>query len=189
MQNLIQLKNSEENFFSSFVSIQRLFFQPINVIIVILIMTSITACSFKKSSGIKKDLNTGLTTSFVNMEPSSAWLEMNNEVLNHTDIPLGNSFLLINENVSDMQVKDGKISAGCSLKISEDNGNVLLHEKDLFAGNDVFAKEESTRLKCTINTGSPMEPEKKYLIQVTFWDKYGDGKIVNECTVKSIDHP
>lgn len=189
MQKLIQLENSKGNLFLSFLSIQRLLFRSVNALMVILILTCTSSCSFKKSSGIKKDLNTGLTTSFVNMEPSSAWLEMNNEVLNHTDIPLGNSFLLINENVSDMQVKDGRISAGCSLKISEDNGKVLLEEKDLFAGNDVFAKEDNTRLKCTINTGSPMEPEKKYLIQVIFWDKYGDGKIVNECTVKSIDHP
>lgn len=149
----------------------------------------ITACSGKKSAGVKKDFNTGLTSTYSNMEPGSALLMMNNEVLNHTDIPIGESFVLINENVTGMTVKDGKVSAGCSLRISDENGTVLLEEKDLFAGNDVFAKEDATRLKCTVNTGSPMEWEKKYKIQVVFWDKYGDGKIVNECTIRSIDIP
>ena len=88
-----------------------------------------------------------------------------------------------------MQVKDGKVSVGCSLRISDENGKVLFQDKDLFAGNDVFEKEEATRLKCTINTGKPMEWEKNYNIQVIFWDKYGDGKIVNECTIRSIDIP
>jgi hypothetical protein len=149
----------------------------------------ITACSAKKSAGVKKDFNTGLTSTYSNMEPGSALLMMNNEVLNHTDIPIGESFVLINENVTGMTVKEGKVSAGCSLRISDESGTVLLEEKDLFAGNDVFAKEDATRLKCTVNTGSPMEWEKKYKIQVVFWDKYGDGKIVNECTIRSIDIP
>lgn len=114
---------------------------------------------------------------------------MNNEVLNHTDIPLGESFLLITENVTGMEVKDGKVSAGCLLRISEENGQTLSEEKDLFAGNDIFKKDEATRLKCTINTGKPMEWEKKYKVQVVFWDKYGNGKITNECTIRSIDIP
>ena len=114
---------------------------------------------------------------------------MNNEVLNHTDIPLGESFLLVNENVTGMEVKDGKVSAGCWLRISEENGQILSEEKDLFAGNDIFKKDEATRLKCTINTGKPMEWEKKYKVQVVFWDKYGNGKITNECTIMSIDIP
>jgi hypothetical protein len=64
-----------------------------------------------------------------------------------------------------------------------------LEEKDLFAGNDVFRKDSATRLKCSISTGKPMEWEKNYNIQVVFWDKYGSGKIVNECTIRSIDIP
>ena len=148
-----------------------------------------SACSMHKTAGVKKDLITGLTSTYENMEMEKAVLMMNDEILNHTDIPIGESFLLINENVTGMQVKDGKVSVGCSLRISDENGTVLFQDKDLFAGNDVFAKEEATRLKCTINTGKPMEWEKNYHIQVVFWDKYGDGKIVNECTIRSIDIP
>ena len=155
----------------------------------LLLILLLPACSMHKTAGVKKDLTTGLTSTYQNMEMEKAVLMMNEEILNHTDIPIGESFLLINENVTGMQVKDGKVSVGCSLRISDENGTVLFQDKDLFAGNDVFAKEEATRLKCTINTGKPMEWEKNYQIQVVFWDKYGDGKIVNECTIRSIDIP
>ena len=155
----------------------------------LLFVLMLTACAGKKTRGVKKNLNTGLTSSYQTMSLESAILMMNDEVLNHTDIPLGERFLLINENVTGMKEKDGKVSVGCSLRITDEKGMVLLDEKDLFAGNDVFVKEEATRLKCTINTGKPMEWEKNYTIQVVFWDKYGDGKIVNECTIRSIDIP
>lgn len=161
----------------------------LHAIVLLFLVVSNQACSIDRKQGIKKDFNTGLVSTYTNIEPESTWLEMNQEVLNHTDIPIGESFLLINENVMGLQEKDGKISTGCSLRIIEENGKVLLDEKDLFSGNDVFTKQETTRLKCTVNTGNPMEVDKNYKVQVVFWDKFGDGRIVNECTIKSIDMP
>ncbi|NCU05380.1 MAG: hypothetical protein GXC73_15485 [Chitinophagaceae bacterium] len=149
----------------------------------------LAACSSKKVTGITKDLTTGLTASYMGIKPESVFLMMNNERLGHTDIPIGESFVLINDGVSGLSEKKGKVSAGCSLRITDEQGVVLLDEKDLFASNDVFAKDEATRLKCTINTGKPMEWEKNYKIKVVFWDKYGDGTITNEWTIRSIDLP
>ena len=147
------------------------------------------SCSAKKTAGVTKDFNTGLTAQYINMQPKSVFLVMNSEVLGHTDIPLGESFVLVNDEIEGMIEKNGNVSAGCSLRISDENGKILLEEKDLFADNDVFKKDSATRLKCTINTGKPMEWEKNYNIQVVFWDKYGTGKIINECTIRSIDIP
>lgn len=149
----------------------------------------LAACSSKKIAGVTKDFNTGLTAQYINMQPKSVFLVMNDEVLGHTDIPLGESFVLVNDGIDGMTEKNGSVSAGCSLRISDEKGTILLEEKDLFAGNDVFKKDSATRLKCTINTGKPMEWEKNYTIQVVFWDKYGSGKIANECTIRSIDIP
>lgn len=114
---------------------------------------------------------------------------MNDEVLNHTDIPIGEKFFLINDNVKGLKEKDGKISVGCSLKITDQKGKVLLDEKDLFKGEDVFKKEDAKMLRCTINTGDPMQWEEKYDVQVKFWDKYGDGYIENKVTIRAIDIP
>jgi hypothetical protein len=147
------------------------------------------ACGSKKVAGVTKDFNTGLTAHYFSMQPKSVFLVMNAEVLGHTDIPLGESFVLVNDDIEGMIEKNGNVSAGCSLRISDEKGTILLEEKDLFAGNDVFKKDSATRLKCTINTGKPMEWEKNYNIQVVFWDKYGTGKIINECTIRSIDIP
>lgn len=88
-----------------------------------------------------------------------------------------------------LQLKDGKISVGCSLLIEDTAGQVLLHETDLFKGRDVFNKEDANFLKCTINTGQPMQSEERYIVKVSFWDKYGEGRINNSCTIRAIDMP
>ena len=141
------------------------------------------------SAGIKKDFGTGLTSTYKNMEPEKVFLVMNDEVLNHTDIPIGEKFMLINDGVKGLKEKDGKVSVGCSLKITDQKGKVLLEEKDLFKGEDVFKKEDAKMLRCTVNTGDPMQWEEKYDVQVRFWDKYGDGSIVNKVTIRAIDMP
>lgn len=139
--------------------------------------------------GIKKDLSTGLTATYNNIEPEKILLVMNNEVLNHNDIPIGESFILVNKNVKGFREKNGKVSVGCSLQIVDKKGKKILDAKDLFSGKDVFNKEDMQYLKCTINTGEPMEWEEKYEVIATFWDKYGTGKIVNKVTIRAIDIP
>jgi hypothetical protein len=143
----------------------------------------------KLVAGVKKDLTTGLTATYKNLEPENVVLVMNGEELNHTDIPIGESFLLINKNIKGFKEKQGKVSVGCSLVITDKKGKKILEAADLFQGRDTFNKQEVNYLKCTINTGEPMEWEEKYNVVATFWDKYGDGKIVNKVTIRMIDIP
>jgi hypothetical protein len=146
------------------------------------------SCSTKMQLG-KKGFNTGLTATYKNMEPEKVFLVMNNEVVNHTDIPLGESFLVVNDGMHGAVVKEGKVMIGCSLKVTDQHGAILLEEKDLFEGQDVFNEAEATMLKCTINTGEPMKWEEKYDIEVVFWDKNGTGKVENKVSVRMIDLP
>mgnify|MGYP007130732231 CR=1 FL=1 len=148
----------------------------------------LSGCDVKKT-GIHKDLNTGMVTTYQSLEPANSLLVMNNEVLNHTDIPLGENFVLINDNVKGLKEKDGKVSAGCELVISDKQGKKIMDEPDLFKGDDVFLKEKVKALKCTISTGQPMNWEENYDVYVKFWDKYGDGKIENKFTIRMIDIP
>ena len=141
------------------------------------------------SAGIKKDFNTGLSASYSGMEPEKVMLVMNNEVLNHNDIPLGESFLLVNDGIKGLQAKNGKVKVGCSLSITDLQGKVLLNEKDLFAGHDEFEEKDAKMLKCTVSTGEPMKWEEKYNVALAFWDKNGSGKIENRVTIRSIDMP
>ena len=160
-------------------------FLPVAVVLI----TFLSACNSKVSMGVKKDLNTGLYSSYVNMEPEKVFLVMNNEVLNHTDIPLGESFLLVNDGVSGLQEKNGKVNVGCSLQIADSGGKLLLDEKDLFEGHDEFEPKDAKMLKCTVSTGVPMKWEEKYNVTVVFWDKNSGGKIENKVTIRSIDVP
>lgn len=149
----------------------------------------IYACNGQVLKGVKKNFSTGLTATYNNIEPEDVLLVMNDEVLNHTDIPIGESFILVNKNVKGFKEKNGKVSVGCSLVMTDKSGKKILDAKDLFEGKDVFNKEDMKYLKCTISTGEPMEWEEKYNVVATFWDKYGDGKIVNTLTFRAIDIP
>ncbi len=158
---------------------------------VLAVLTTVLALSCKAPvvTGIKKDFNTGLSTSYTAMEPEKAFIVMNNEVLNHTDIPLGESFLIVNDNIKGLQEKNGKVNVGCSLQIADAAGKLLLDEKDLFAGHDEFDAKEAKMLKCTVNTGEPMRWEEKYNVTVVFWDKNGNGRIENKVSIRSINMP
>ncbi|MBE7173210.1 MAG: hypothetical protein INR73_21735 [Williamsia sp.] len=139
--------------------------------------------------GKKVDLVTGLTTSYKGIVPTETKLIMNNELLNHTDIPLGEKFTLVNTGVSGLTVKDDKVSVGCALSISGADGKQVLYEQDLFKTDSVFNKDSVSNLQCKVSTGAPMEWQKKYLVKVTYWDKYGTGKLENAVTISMEDEP
>ncbi len=159
------------------------------VAILTIVIFFLSSCKTQMISGVHKDLNTGMLTTYENLETQKTVLVMNNEVLNHTDIPLGENFALINDDVKGLVEKDGMVSAGCKLVITDKNGNQVLNEPDLFKGEDVFLKEKAKSLKCTISTGKPMDWDESYYVAVTFWDKYGNGKIENNFSVRMIDIP
>jgi len=58
----------------------------------------------------KKDFNTGLTTTY---SGEKVFIVMNDEVIGHTDIPLGEKFTIINDKLKGLKEKDGKVSVGC----------------------------------------------------------------------------
>lgn len=139
--------------------------------------------------GRKIDLVTGLATSYTGIVPAETKMIMNNEVLNHTDIPLGEKFAVVNTGVEGLTVKDNKVSVGCSLLISDKAGKQVLFEPDLFKSGGVFDKDSASYLQCKVNTGAPMEWEKQYLVKITYWDKYGTGKLENTVTISMEDEP
>jgi hypothetical protein len=157
----------------------------------LLLMTAaIAACNAQAPvTGVVKDPATGLTSKYNILKPAKLMLMMNNEVIHHTDIPLGESFILINDGVKGLTVKNGKVSVGCSLVIKDKAGKTLLNSADLFKGNDTLDKDSASFLRCTVSTGSPMKWEEKYNVFVIFWDKYGTGKIENRVTIRCIDIP
>jgi len=158
------------------------------LIIVVILSAVLFACNAQQF-GVNRDLNTGLVTNYKGLTTADTKMIMNGEVLNHTDIPIGESFVITNEKVKGFTIKNNKVSVGCSLLITDKNGKTLLSEPDLFKGRNVFEKDKVDYLKCTVNTGKPMEWEEKYNVTVVFTDKYGKGKIENKVTIRAIDIP
>lgn len=154
----------------------------------LVLILAICSCDHKVA-GVKKDLTTGLVTTYKDMELARAMLVMNDEELNHTDIPIGEKFILVNDDIKGLVTKNGKVKVGCHLKIADTSGKIILEEKDLFAGNDEFLPNDVRMLKCTVTTGEPMKWEEKYNVSVSFWDKLGKGRIDNLVTIRMIDLP
>ena len=156
----------------------------------LLVITLLFSCNSQPLVGVSTDINTGMVTTYSKIKPEEAVLIMNEEKLGHSQIPLGEKFVVVNSNVQGLVVKDNKISVGCSLIISDLDGKELLHEEDLFKDNSgIFEEKDAEYLKCTVSTGKPMEYDKYYNVAVRFWDKYGSGSIDNKIRIEIIDIP
>ena len=157
-------------------------------VIVLLFASAFVSCNVPPT-GIKKDFSTGLVTKYSGLVPSKANMVMNGEELHHSDIPLGESFSIINEDIKGFIVKDGKVSVGCALRITDTTGKELLNEPDLFKERPTFQPDSARTLRCQVNTGQPMDWDQKYAVTVVFWDKFGTGKIENATEISMIDKP
>lgn len=155
---------------------------------VIVLSAVLFACN-AQTTGFNKNISTGLSTRYTGLVPTETKVMMNGEVLNHHDIPLGETFAIINEGIKGLTVRDNKVSIGCSLLITDKDGKQILSEPDLFSKEDVFNKDRVTYLQCKVNTGGPMQWQEEYLVTVKFWDKYGKGTIENKMTIMIIDEP
>jgi len=161
----------------------------LRIILIIAIGLSTSSCQAQTLKRVKKDLNTGLRTTYENLVPGETEMVMNGEVIGHTDIPLGEEFIIVNKGVRGLVTKAGKVSVGCSLVITDKKNNVLLKDPDLFKNINGINVEKAKYLKCIVSTGKPMEWEEKYNVHVVFWDKWGQGKIVNDVSIRTIDIP
>lgn len=155
--------------------------------LIAMLLLALSSCKQKLQVGIKKDLSTGITTQYKNLLPEDVLLVMNGEVINHHIVPLGQDFTLINKNVNGFEVRDEKISVGCSLKITDEAGKLILDEHDLFANKPIFNAADAGLLKCNVSTGRPMEWQKQYKVSIRFWDKFGDGQIENTLVIDIMD--
>jgi hypothetical protein len=147
------------------------------------------ACSDIPQTGIIKNTTNGVVTTYSSIKPEGAILIMNDEELNHNQIPLGEEFILINHGVSGFTEVDHRVSVGGELTIRSKAGDVLLHMEDMYKQNSSFHKDSIGLLRCYVSTGRPMNYDEKYDVNVRFWDKLGDGEIINHLEIEIIDLP
>lgn len=138
------------------------------------------ACNFSK--GVKKDLNTGLTSSYNGFHVEDTYLEDGTGIrLNSNKVALGATLLVVANGVTNFKEKEGRVYPGCKIVLTDTSGKEILNIPDAFASNtEGFKPTEATRLTATLNTGSPMEVGALYNLQATFFDKQNkDNRIVS----------
>jgi hypothetical protein len=150
--------------------------------------TGILACD-TPVTGVDKNMNTVMMTTYSGLKPTRSFLVMNDEELNHTDIPIGEQFMVVNEGITGLTVKEGKVSVGCALTITDSKGKLLMNEPDLFKGNNEYPADSLRMLRCMVTTGEPMKWEEKYDVKVVFTDRFGKGRLENKVTIRAIDIP
>ncbi len=142
----------------------------------------IYACSFSK--GTKKDLVTGLSTSYNGFAISDAYLAAEDgSRLKSNKITLGTSIQIAVTGVENFVVKDGKVFPGCMILITDKQTNAeILKLDDAFADMaDGTPEEKATLLHADLSTGNPMVAGTTYRLKTRFFDKNNpESEIVSE---------
>lgn len=140
-------------------------------LIIMLISTSMVACNFSK--GVKKDLTTGLSTSYNGFSLDDAYLtDENGNRLNTNEIQLGSLIIVEATGVDYYTVKDGMVFPGCTILLTDKSKNEILNLPDAFADmTEGTPASEAEILRARLTTGSPMEVGETYSLDVRFFDK------------------
>ena len=131
----------------------------------------VSSCQFSK--GVKKDLNTGLSTSYNGFALDDIYLaDENGNRLNNNKITLGAKVLVVATGVDYFLEKEGKVFPGCRILLMDKNKKEILNLPDAFADmtNGTTATEAKT-LQASLNTGDPMVIGETYHLSVRFYDK------------------
>ena len=131
----------------------------------------ISSCQFSK--GVKKDLNTGLSTSYNGFTLDDIYLaDESGKRLNDNTIPMGSKVLLIATGVDYFSEKEGKVFPGCSIILVDKYKKEILNLPDAFADmKEGLPAREAKTLQAQLNTGNPMSIGETYQLAVRFFDK------------------
>lgn len=140
-------------------------------IMAILCLISCEGGSFSK--GIKKDLNTGLTSNYNGLSVDDVYLsDAKGNKLENNKITLGNEIMIIANGVENYKLENGKAYPGCTILLTDKNKNEIINLQDAFSDlKDGLPPEQATELKAILTTGNPMMAGEKYQLYVHFYDK------------------
>ncbi|MDP3360125.1 MAG: hypothetical protein Q8S41_12345 [Lutibacter sp.] len=129
------------------------------------------SCQYSK--GVKKDLASGLSTSYNGLTIDDVYLanENGNRLSDHK-ITMGSKLAVVATGVDYFSEKDGKVFPGCTILLTDKTGEEILNLPDAFADmvNGTTASEAKI-LQASLNTGDPMIVGETYHLYVRFYDK------------------
>ena len=131
----------------------------------------LSSCQFSK--GVKKDLNTGMTSSYNGFSLDDVYLaNENGNRLSDNKIILGSKVLVLVTGVDYFSEKNGKVFPGCRIILTDKNNKEILNLPDAFVDmvNGTTTAQAKT-LQASLNTGEPMVAGETYHLNVRFYDK------------------
>lgn len=133
----------------------------------------ILICSCKFSTGIKKDLSTGLTSVNNGLSAEDIFLkEYEGTRLQNNKVKMGTKISLAAAGVENFELKDGKVYPGCQIILTDKNKKEVINLADAFADMVNGSTEDETKtLNATLTTGDPMIVGETYHLYVRFFDK------------------
>ncbi len=143
----------------------------------ILSIILLTACgdgfSVGFSKGIKADAKTGLTASYNGFALDDIYLTDEKENrLPDNEIVLGSKLAIVATGVNNFVEKNGKVFPGCTILLTDKNGQVILNIEDAFASmTEGTSATEAKVLTASLNTGAPMIVGETCHLLVRFYDK------------------
>jgi hypothetical protein len=130
----------------------------------------LSSCNFSK--GVKKDLSTGLSTSYNGFAVEDMYLTVDANKLSSNKIILGKEISVVASGVENYVEKDGKVFPGCSILLTDRAGKEILNLADAFADmKDGVKSSKAGMLNAVINTGNPMVAGETYHLKTRFYDK------------------
>lgn len=132
----------------------------------------ILSFSCQYSKGVKKDLKTGLSTTYNGFTLEDTYLtdEKGNR-LNNNQILLGSKLSVVATGVDYFAEKDGKVFPGCTILLTDKAGEEILNLPDAFAEmTEGTTVAEAKTLQASLNTGDPMVVGETYHLYVRFYD-------------------
>jgi hypothetical protein len=130
----------------------------------------LSSCNFSK--GVKKDLSTGLSTSYNGFAVEDMYLTVDANKLSSNKIILGKEISVVASSVENYVEKDGKVFPVCSILLTDRAGKEILNLADAFADmKDGVKSSKAGMLNAVINTGNPMVAGETYHLKTRFYDK------------------
>ena len=135
------------------------------------LLLAIASCNFSK--GVKKDLTTGLSTSYNGFAVDDIYLaDANGNRLPNNKVAMGTKITITATGVNYYEEKDGKVFPGCLILLTDKSGKEILNLPDAFANmTEGTVAAEAKVLKASLNTGDPMIVGETYHLLVRFYDK------------------
>lgn len=108
-------------------------------------------------------------------------LEINGQPYGDTDLPVKQTVDMVFKGINGLSAVGGRVYPGMAIRVTDQFGNVVLNESDLFKGYDQsgISWQRAQRLVSSLTIGNPMKLGQQYKWEVRIWDKRRASKTVD----------